>query len=125
MSAAVGFGFGLGFGLGFFVAVGVALGLGADEPVSATVGGLLEGAASGAADRWGSPNTTLPISSAPPVTKISTTSATARRRIWESLAGVPSRRRFGDATRTSVPAVRSVENARVRRDLARPTSRSR
>jgi hypothetical protein len=133
MPDAVGFGWGLcwglcwGFGLGVFVSVGVALALalGADDVVYATVAGLLDGAAPGFAGRSGPPDKTLPTRSAPPTTKISTTSATARRRIWASVAGVASGRRFADGTRTSVPAVRPVENEELRRDLARPGSRSR
>ena len=112
MPAAVGFG--LGFGLGFFDVVGcvgVAVGLGADDVVSATVGGVRDGAVAGLAGRPLPPNTVLPTSNATPTTKISATSTAARRRIWASVAWVPSRRRFGDGTRTSVPLARAVVDA--------------
>ena len=132
MPAAVGFG--LGFGLGFFdffgcVGVAVGLGLGADDVVSATVGGVRDGAAAGLAGPPLPPNTVLPTSNATPTTKISATSTAARRRIWASVAWVPSRRRFGDGTRTSVPVARAVvdadENEEIEGQMARPTLRSR
>ena len=130
MPAAVGFG--LGFGLGFFDGVGcvgVALGLGADDVVSAPVGGVRDVAAAGLAGPPLPPNTVLPTSNATPTTKITATSTAARRRIWASVAPVPSRRRFGDGTRTSVPLARAVvdadENEEIERQMARPTLRSR
>ena len=112
----MGFGLGVGLGFGFFdflacVGVAVGLGLGADDVVPVAVGGVLDGAATGFAEPPLPPNTVLPTSNATPTTKISATSTAARRRIWASVAWVPSRRRFGDGTRTSVPVARAVVDA--------------